>query len=133
MQYYACMSSNILRAEGVERLRVLFVTHSPERADHLWTVVRKLAVETQHEGHLSSDRLMPVFIAQINSLINPSSDFSGPVWLDAHREPNGRIDREGNERAETAAEAKKTYCFDCFAPAPRSPDRTRTGQVVYKS
>jgi hypothetical protein len=110
------------------------VTNSPQRADRLWSLVRELAQQTQSdEWHLSSDRLLPVFISQINTLISPSSDFSSPVWLDARRERGEKIDSRGHERVETAASAAKSHCFECFIPRPPGPDNTRTGQVVYKS
>ena len=88
-EYDACVSSNVLRSEGVESLRLLVVTASWERAE-AW---RRTALETKVR--------LPVFITTANRLA--ASGVDAPIWL-----------RGDVARSERAAASPKEYCFECF-------------------
>ena len=88
-EYDACVSSNVLRSEGVESLRLLVVTASWERAE-AW---RRTALETQVR--------LPVFITTADRVA--ASGVDAPIWL--------RGDVACPERA---AASPKRYCFECF-------------------
>lgn len=88
-EYDACVSSNVLRSEGVESLRLLVVTASWERAD-AW---RRTALEMKAR--------LPVFITTHDRLAVSGMD--APIWL-----------RGDVAQTESAAASPKEYCFDCF-------------------
>ena len=88
-EYDACVSSNVLRSEGVESLRLLVVTASWERAD-AW---RRTALEVKAR--------LPVFITTHDRLAASGMDAS--IWL-----------RGDVAHTESAAASPKEYCFECF-------------------
>ncbi len=89
LEYDACISSNVLRSEGIELLRLLVVTNSWERAE-AW---RRSAWEVKVH--------VPVFITTFDRL--EASGVDSPIWL--------RGDVAASERA---ADTPKVCCFDCF-------------------
>jgi hypothetical protein len=88
-EYDACVSSNVLRSEGVESLRLLVVTASWERAE-AW---RRTALEVKVR--------LPVFITTHDRLA--ASGVDTPIWL-----------RGDVAYTESAAASPKEYCFECF-------------------
>ena len=98
-EYEACISSNVLRSEGIELLRLLVLTNSWERAD-TWC----RAAQTVHAR-------FPIFITTFDRLYASGAD--APIWL------------RGDEFvSESAASSPKVQCFECFARGQR-PKRTR--------
>lgn len=89
-EYDACVSSNVLRSEGVESLRLLVVTASWERAE-AW---RRTALEVKVR--------LPVFITTADRLA--ASGVDAPIWL-----------RGDVAHSESAASSPKEYCFECFS------------------
>jgi DNA-binding PadR family transcriptional regulator len=88
-EYDACVSSNVLRSEGVESLRLLVVTASWERAE-AW---RRTALEVKVR--------LPVFITTHDRFA--ASGVDALIWL-----------RGDVAHTESAAASPKEYCFDCF-------------------
>jgi hypothetical protein len=89
-EYEACITSNVLRSEGIELLRLLVVTNSWERAD-TW---RRAAKTVQAR--------FPIFITTFDRLYASGAD--APIWL------------RGDEFvSESAASSPKVHCFECFA------------------
>ncbi len=89
-EYDACVSSNVLRSEGVESLRLLVVTASWERAE-AW---RRTALEVKVR--------LPVFITTHDRLA--ASGIDAPIWL-----------RGDVAHTESASTSPKEYCFECFS------------------
>jgi hypothetical protein len=89
-EYEACVSSNVLRSEGIELLRVLVITNSWERAD-TW---RRAAREARLR--------FPIYVTTFDRLYASGAD--APVWL--------RIDQA--DVKQSAAVSPKVYCFECF-------------------
>lgn len=112
-EYYACLTSNILRGRGIELLRLLIVTSSWERADTL----RSTAVQLERE--LKCEGLVPIFITTFDRMRASTPD--APIWLRV-------AEAQPNESVSTTA---KTYCFDCFIPTPRP--RRKSGPTIYVS
>lgn len=99
-EYEACISSNVLRSEGIELLRLLVLTNSWERAD-TWC----RAAQTVHGR-------FPIFITTFDRLYASGAD--APIWL------------RGDEFiSESAASSPKVYCFECFARGQK-PKHSRT-------
>ncbi len=113
IEYYACITSNILRGRGIELLRLLIVTHSWERAETL----RELAVTVERE--LQTEGILPIFITTFSRL--RATGAGAPIWLKV-----GSL-----EPGESALTAPKTYCFDCFSPKPAVP--RKPGLTIYSS
>ena len=90
-EYEACVSSNVLRSEGIELLRLLVLTNSWERAE-TWC----RAAQTVHAR-------FPIFITTFDRLYASRAD--APIWL------------RGDEfvSQESAASSPKVHCFECFA------------------
>ncbi len=90
-EYEACISSNVLRSEGIELLRLLVLTNSWERAES-W---RRTAQVVQAR--------FPIFITTFDRLYASRAD--APIWL------------RGDIAAfqEPAASTPKVHCFECFA------------------
>lgn len=89
-EYEACITSNVLRREGIELLRLLVVTNSWERAD-TW---RRAAKTVQAR--------FPIFITTFDRLYASGAD--APIWL------------RGDEFvSNSAASSPKVHCFECFA------------------
>jgi len=89
-EYEACVSSNVLRSEGVELLRLLVVTRSWERA------------ETWRRAAQSVRAQLPILITTFDRL--DASHADARIWL--------RGDVQSSEPATTSP---KVYCFGCFA------------------
>lgn len=89
-EYEACISSNVLRREGIELLRLLVLTISWERAE-TWC----RAARSEHADY-------PIFITTFDRLYASGAD--APIWLRA----DGSV-------SETTAYALKVFCFECFA------------------
>lgn len=90
-EFEACVSSNVLRREGIEFLRVLVVTKSWERADTWWRAAESAQIR------------FPLFITTFDRLYASKAD--APIWL--------RGDHPKQDQS--AAAASKTYCLECFA------------------
>lgn len=106
VEYYACITSNILRAEGIELLRLLIVTRSWRRTESL----RRTALELESE--LETGALLPTFITTFHELRTRGAN--APIWLRvAPDRPN-----------ESTLQRSKSYCFDCFT-APERSERKR--------
>jgi len=99
-EYEACISSNILRSEGIELLRVLVVTKSWERA------------ETWRRAAQTVQARFPIFITTFDRLY--ASGVDAPLWL--------RGDVPGSDQS--AASSPKVHCFECFAQAEK-PQHSR--------
>jgi hypothetical protein len=95
-EFEACVSSNVLRREGIEFLRLFVVTKSWERADTWWN-----AAESAHIR-------FPLFITTFDRLYASSAD--APIWL--------RGDARKQDRSAVAT--AKTYCLECFAKMHKS-------------
>jgi DNA-binding PadR family transcriptional regulator len=93
-EYDACISSNVLRSEGIEFLRLLVVTNSWERAE-AW---RRSALEEKVR--------FPIFITTFDRLA--ASGVDAPIWL------RGEV-----ARSESAATSPKVCCFECFTDKSR--------------
>ncbi len=94
-EYEACISSNVLRSEGIELLRLLVVTNSWERAD-TWRRAAKIV-----QAHF------PIFITTFDRLYASGAD--APIWL------------RGDEfLPESAASSLKVHSFECFAKQKRN-------------
>lgn len=89
-EYEACVSSNVLRSEGVEFLRVLVMTNSWERA------------ETWHRAAVAVRASFPMFITTFDRLYASGAD--APIWM--------RGDATGS--GQTAAASPKGHCFEYF-------------------
>ncbi len=111
-EYYACLTSNVLRGRGIELLRLLIVTNSWERAETL----RKTIVEIEQE--FQGGGILTVFITTFDLLRSSGAD--RPIWLRA----------EPLARESSALTSPKTYCFGAFVPRPQPP--REPGQVLYK-
>ncbi len=95
-EYEACISSNVLRSEGIELLRLLVLTNSWERADTWCRAVQTVQAR------------FPIFITTFDRVYASGAD--APIWL------------RGDELAvnESAAAGPKVHCFECFAkPKPK--------------
>ena len=90
-EYEACISSNVLRSEGIELLRMLVVTNSWERAG-TWQ-------RTADSAHVR----FPILITTFDRLYASGAD--APIWLRGDAPDSG----------ESAATSPKVYCFECFA------------------
>jgi hypothetical protein len=101
LEYYACLTSNILRGRGIELLRLLIVTTGWKRAESLVTTALELEEEVQVKG------LLPIFITTFNELRQHAANDA--IWL--------RVDQMALNV--TALTAHKTHCFDCFVPLPK--------------
>ena len=88
-EYEACVSSNVLRSEGVELLRLLVVTRSWERA------------ETWRRAAQSVRAQLPILITTFDRL--DASHADARIWL-----------RGDLPSSEPAATSPKVYCFGCF-------------------
>jgi hypothetical protein len=99
-EYVACLMSNVLRGEQVERLHILFVTGSWERAETIRKTVIALARDKQAES------VLHLYITTFDRLHASGAD--GAIWLPVEIEPSTRL----------GTTFPKTYCFDCFDPAP---------------
>lgn len=97
-EYEACISSNVLRSEGIEVLRLLVLTNSWERAD-TWC----RAAQTEHAR-------FPIFVTTFDRLYASGAD--APIWL-----------RADEFSSASAASSPKVHCFECFARGQR-PKRT---------
>ena len=113
-EYLACVVSNVLRGEGIEFLRVLFVTTSWERAE----MIRQIALTQITE--MEAEKNLPVYITTHARLKASGADAA--IWLPVAPLPLG----------ETALGAPKTYCLDCFVPGPPPPPR-KPGVATYIS
>jgi hypothetical protein len=89
-EYEACVSSNVLRSEGIELLRVLVVTNSWERA------------ETWQRAALTVHARFPIFLTTFDRLYASGAD--APIWL------RGDLPGEG----QSAASSPKVHCFEYF-------------------
>jgi len=98
-EYEACISSNVLRSEGIELLRLLVLTNSWERAD------------TWCQAAQSVHARFPIFITTFDRLYASSAD--APIWLRGDDFVSG-----------SAASSPKVHCFECFARSQR-PKRSR--------
>jgi hypothetical protein len=114
LEYYACLTSNILRGKGIELLRLLIVTTGWKRAESLVTTALELEEEVQVKG------LLPIFITTFNELRQHAANEA--IWL--------CVDRFASN--ETALPERKTYCFDCFVPCPRRPRKNQQAKSVEK-
>jgi len=113
LEYYSCITSNILRGRGIELLRLLVITYSWERAE----TIREIAVTLERE--LDGQGILPIYITTLSRL--QATGAQAPIWLKA-----GPV-----EPGETALTAPKTYCFDCFVPKPKAP--RQPGITIYAS
>ena len=104
VEYAACINSNVLRREGIGLLRVLVVTSSWERAEHLAHVAHSVASD------------LPVWFTTFDRLLSSGAD--GPIWLSS---------KVGAEQGALAS--PKTFCFECFEPETkaRPPPNRPTG------
>lgn len=112
LEYYACLTSNILRGKGIELLRLLIVTTGWKRAESLVATALELEEEVQVKG------LLPIFITTFNELRQHAANDA--IWV--------RVDQQASN--ETAVTAHKTYCFDCFVPTPKRPRNNRQAKRV---
>ncbi|MBI5034078.1 MAG: replication-relaxation family protein [Chloroflexi bacterium] len=89
-EYEACITSNVLRSEGIELLRLLVLTNSWERA------------ETWCRAAESLRSSFPMFITTFERVNASGADSS--IWL------------RGDQRLAQASVASqpKVYCFECF-------------------
>ena len=62
LEYYSCITSNILRGRGIELLRLLVITHSWERAE----AIREIAVTLERE--LYGQGILPIYITTLSRL-----------------------------------------------------------------
>jgi hypothetical protein len=99
-EYEACISSNVLRSEGIELLRLLVLTSSWERADTWWRSAQTV------QAHFR------IYITTFDRVYASGAD--APIWL-----------RGDEPISESAAARPKVHCFECFAKTPRpKPSRT---------
>ncbi len=110
-EYYACLTANVLRSRGIERLRLLIVTSSWERAETLRRAVIEMETAFQGAG------ILMVLITTFPLLRSSGAD--RPIWLQA-----GVLEAQAS-----ALTAPKTYCLDAFGPQPK-PIR-EPGRVTY--
>lgn len=98
-EYEACISSNVLRSEGIEVLRLLVLTNSWERADTWCRAARTVQAR------------FPIFITTFDRVYASGAD--APIWL------------RGDELAvnESAAASPKLLCFECFTKPKPKPKR----------
>lgn len=107
LEYYACLTSNILRGKGIELLRLWIVTTGWKRAETLRTLAEELEEEVEVRG------LLPIFITTFDDVRQGAAN--EPIWLRVGPLPPN----------ESALTAQKTYCLDCFVPKPRAPHKRR--------
>lgn len=93
MEYDACLSSHVLRGEGIELLRLLVVTNSWERADAWHRAAQEVKVS------------FPLFITTFDRI--EASGIDAPIWL-----------RGDIAAAEPATTSPKVCCFECFNDGP---------------
>lgn len=105
-EYIACLMSNVLRGELVERLHILFVTQSWERAETVRKTVLALAREKQAE------QVLDLYITTFDRLQASGADAA--IWI--------RIQAEQARCFGTTF--PKTYCFDCFKPTREAQSPT---------
>jgi hypothetical protein len=89
-EYEACISSNVLRSEGIELLRLLILTSSWERTETWRRAAQSVRVQ------------FPLFITTFDRLYASRAD--APIWL------RGEV---GSSEPTTAS--PKKHCFECFA------------------
>ncbi len=112
-EYLTCVTSNILRGEGIELLRLLVVTTSWERAETLRHVALELNAELGFESGI------PIYITTFDRL--RASGTNAAIWLHVG----------GDQLGESARTIAKTYCFDCFVPKPKPPLTSDRAVRVY--
>ncbi|HZQ05968.1 MAG TPA: MarR family winged helix-turn-helix transcriptional regulator [Anaerolineae bacterium] len=111
-RYYAGVIEHILPENPNETLRILMVTHSPDRMRHLIKIANEVTTEMD-SGNPPLRQIAPVLFAQQQTILLAKLVVDQPVWIDL----NGQ----------------RTYCFEEFRPLPPKPDEMRTGRVIYKS
>lgn len=89
-EYEACISSNVLRREGIELLRLLILTSSWERAESWQRAAQSVRAQ------------FPIFITTFDRLYASRAD--AQIWW--------RIDVPNSPKA--AAANPKLHCFECF-------------------
>lgn len=110
--YYAGVGERLLPENPNETLRILIITHSPDRMRHLI----KIANEVARQMDLGINPLLhitPVLFAQQQTIVLPNVVIDQLVWTDLNRQ--------------------RAFCFEEFRPLPQKADTTRTGRVTYKS
>jgi hypothetical protein len=112
-EYLTCVTSNVLRGEGIELLRLLVVTTSWERAETLRQVALPLIAE------LRAERDVQIFITTFDRL--GASGIDAAIWLHV----------ESGQPNDSALTMTKTYCFDCFVPKPKEPHTTDQAVRTY--
>ncbi len=95
-EYIACLMANVLRGEQVERLSILFVTQSWERAETVRNTILALACEKQAE------RILDLYITTFARLQASGPDAA--IWMTLSESTDNR----------PGTLVPKTYCFDCF-------------------
>lgn len=110
--YYASAVARIVSENPSETLRVLVITHSPERIVRLQQMARELE-QAMDDTELPLRRVAPVLFTTFQMLVNTRDMLDRPIWTDM--------------------DGRRVYCFPQFEPMPLPPDTTRTGQVTYKS
>ncbi len=111
-RYYAGVIERLLPENPNETLRILIVTHSPDRMRHLMKIANEVTAEMDL-GNPPLRQIAPVLFAQQQTILLSKPVVDQPLWINL----NGQ----------------RTYCFDEFHPAPPKPDTLRTGRVTYKS
>lgn len=110
--YYAGVGERLLPENPNETLRILIITHSPDRMQHLI----KIANEVARQMDLGINPLLhiaPVLFVQQQTIVLANVVIDQQVWTDL----NGQ----------------RAFCFEEFRPTPPKLDSTRTGRVTYKS
>lgn len=111
-RYYAGVIERLLPENPNETLRILIITHSPERMRHLLKIANEVTVEMD-SGNPPLRQIAPVLFAQQQTILLAKDVVEQPVWVNL----NGQ----------------RTYCFEEFHSTPPKPDTMRTGRVTYKS
>jgi len=111
-RYYAGVIERILPENPNETLRILIITHSPDRMRHLMKIANVVTAEMD-SGNPPLRQIAPVFFAQQQTILLSKHVVDQPVWVNL----NGQ----------------RTYCFEEFHPAPPKADTMRTGRVTYKT
>lgn len=111
-RYYAGVIERLLPENPNETLRILLITHSPDRMRHLMKIANTVMAEMD-SGNPPLRQIAPVLFTQQQTILLAKPVVDQPVWVNL----NGQ----------------RTYCFDEFHPAPSKADTMRTGRVTYKS
>lgn len=111
-RYYAGVVARIVPENPGETLRILIVTHSTERMNHLLEIAREIEKEMD-PTRSSLRRVAPILLGQQQMIVNPRDTIDRAIWIDL--------------------DGQRTFCFPQFESVLEPPARISTGRVIYKS